>query len=200
MTYQPYPTGGGSNMQYPAGGGTNVTEQPQQPQSVRIAVILMYAGAAVSALSLIISLALSGRIRSAIGTAARKVKTTKPLTLSQIHAVENFYIVLIVVVLLVSIGLWLWMAWANGRGRGWARIVSCVFFAFNTLWLVVSVGRTGGPAIFIGIGWLVGVAALIFLWRRDTTQYIARSGGRRGSNSGRFPPDGPVGPIVRSSL
>jgi hypothetical protein len=178
MTYQPYPTGGGSNMQYPAGGGTNLAERPPQPQSVRIAVILMYAGAAVSAVSLIISLALSGRIKSAIGTAARKVKTTKPLTLAQIHAVENFYIILIVVVLLVSIGLWLWMAWANGRGRGWARIVSSVFFAFNTLWLVVSVGRTGGPAIFIGVGWLVGLAALVFLWRRDTTRYIAQSGGR----------------------
>jgi hypothetical protein len=192
MTYQPYPTGGGSNMQYPAGGGTNLAERPPQPQSVRIAVILMYAGAAVSAVSLIISLALSGRIKSAIGTAARKVKTTKPLTLAQIHAVENFYIVLIVAVLLVSIGLWLWMAWANGRGRGWARIVSSVFFAFNTLWLVVSVGRTGGPAIFIGIGWLIGLVALIFLWRRDTTQYIAQSQGSYGSSRG-LPPDGPTG-------
>ncbi|HYK70088.1 MAG TPA: hypothetical protein VEV45_19230 [Streptosporangiaceae bacterium] len=175
MTYQPYPTSGGSNQPYPAGGDSNLAERPPQPQSLRIAVILMYVGAALSAVSLIISLALSGRIKSAVGTAARKVKTTKPLTATQIHSLENFYLVLIIVILLIAIGLWLWMAWANGRGKGWARILASVFFGFNTLWLVFSVGRTGGPAIFIGIGWLVGLAALIFLWRRDTTQYIAQS-------------------------
>jgi len=193
MTYQPYPGGGGGNMQYPAGGGGNLAGRPPQPQSVRIAVILMYAGAAFSAISLVVSLALSGRIRSAVGTAARKVKTSKPLTVSQIHAIENFYVGLIIAVLLISIALWLWMAWANGRGKGWARILSSVFFGFNTLWLVVSVGRTGGPAIFIGIGWLVGLAAVIFLWRRDTTQYIAQSQAPYG------PTDGPAGP-GRSSL
>jgi hypothetical protein len=75
-----------------------------------------------------------------------------------------------------------------------------VFFGLNTLWLVFSVGRTGGPAIFIGVGWLVGLVAMIFLWRRDTTQYIAQSQGPQGPNSGRFPPDGPVGPVMRSSL
>ena len=190
MTYQPYPSGGGGNMQYPGGGGSNLAGRPPQPQSVRVAVILMYAGAAVSAISLIVSLALSGRIKSAVGTAAQKVKTSKPLTVAQIHAIENFYVVLIVVILLVSIGLWVWMAWANGRGKGWARILSSVFFGFNTLWLAVSVGRTGGPAIFIGIGWLIGLAALIFLWRRDTTQYIAQSQAPYGSGGG-LPPDRP---------
>lgn len=165
MTYQPYPTGGGSNT----------LERPPRPQSVRIAVILMYAGAALSAVSLIIILALSGRIRSAIGTAARKVKTTKPLTAAQIHSIETAYLVFIVVVLLVAVGLWLWMAWANGNGKGWARIVASVFFGFNTLWLALSVGRTGGPAIFVGVGWLIGLVALILLWRRDTSEYIARS-------------------------
>jgi hypothetical protein len=191
MTYQPYP-GGGGNQPSPASGGSNLAERPPRPQSVRIAAILMYAGAAVSAISLIISLALSGRIKSAVGTAARRVKTSKPLTPSQIHGIENFYLALIVVILLVSIGLWLWMAWANGRGMGWARILSTVFFGFNTLWLVISVGRTGGPAIFIGIGWLIGLAALIFLWRRDTTQYIAQSQGPFGSSRG-LPLDGPTG-------
>ena len=181
MTYQPYPTGGGSNQPYPAGGGSNLAERPPQPQSLRIAVILMYAGAAISAVSLVISLALSGRIKSAVGTAARKVKTSKPLTAAQIHSLENYYLVLIIVILLIAIGLWVWMAWANGRGKGWARILSSVFFGFNTLWLVVSVGRTGGPAIFVGIGWLVGLAALIFLWRRDTTQFIAQSRAPYGS-------------------
>jgi hypothetical protein len=175
MTYQPYPTGGSGPQPYPPGGGSNLAERPPQPQSLRIAVILIYVGAALSALSVILVIAVSGRIKSAVGTAARKVKTTKPLTATQIHNLENFYVVLIIVILLIALGLWLWMAWANSRGRNWARILSSVFFGLNTLWLILSIGRTGGPAYFFGISWLVGLAATIFLWRRDTTQYIAQS-------------------------
>lgn len=178
MTYQPYPTGGGSNYEpYPAG-GSNMAQQgmrPPQPQSVRTAVILMYVGAGISALAMIGILALSGRIKNAVGRALRNAKTTKPLTATQIHAAETFYIVLVVVILVIAIAMWLWMAWANGRGRGWARIVASVFFGLNTIWLIFSGARTVTTLIFIGLGWLVGLAALILLWRRDTTQYIAQS-------------------------
>jgi hypothetical protein len=178
MTYQPYPTGGGSNYEpYPAGSGSNIGQRPPQPTSVRTAVILMYVGAGISALGLIGTLALSGRIKNAVEKAARnaKTRTGKVLTASEIHAVANAYLIIVVIVLLIAIGLWLWMAWANGRGRGWARIVSSVFFGLDTIWLILSGARTATTAVFIGLGWLVGLAALIFLWRRDTSQYIAQS-------------------------
>ncbi|MGH3302961.1 MAG: hypothetical protein ACRDOK_15000 [Streptosporangiaceae bacterium] len=166
MTYQPYPTGAGSS---------NIGQQGPRPSSVRTAVILMYVGAGLSALALIGDLALSGRIKAAVGSAERRARTAKPLTATQIHAVENAYILIIVVVLLVAIGMWVWMAWANGRGRGWARILSSVFFGLNTILLVFFGSRTLTTAVFVGLGWLAGLAALIFLWRRDTTQYIAQS-------------------------
>lgn len=168
MTYQPYPT---------TGGGSNMVQQAPQPQTVRVAVILMYVGAGLSALGLVITLALSGRIKAAVGRAARNVQTRthKSLTAADIHAVENAYVVIVVVVLLVAIALWLWMAWANGRGRGWARVVASVLFGLNTLWLIFSGSRTVTTAILIGLGWLAGLGALVFLWRRETTQYIAQS-------------------------
>ncbi len=167
MTYQPYPTGGGSS--------SNIVQRGPQPTSVRTAVILMYVGAGLSVLSLIGTLALSGRIKKAVGTALRKARTSKPLTLADIHAAENIYLVFVVVVLVIAIALWVWMAWANGRGRGWARIVATVFFGLNTILLVFSGARTSATLVFTGLEWLVGLAALIFLWRRDTTQYIAQS-------------------------
>ena len=167
MTYQPYPTGGGSNT----------VQRPQvpQPSTVRTAVILMYVGAGLSALGLIGTLALSGRIKNAVGRALRNARTGRTLTATEIHSAENLYLVVVVVILLIAIGLWLWMAWANGRGRGWARIVSTVLFGLNTLWLIFSGARTATTLVFVGLGWLVGLAALIFLWRRETSQYIAQS-------------------------
>jgi hypothetical protein len=169
MTYQPYPT---------SGGGSNVAQQAPQPQTVRAAVILMYIGAGLSAVGIVITLALSGRIKAAVGNAARNVRSTRthrPLTASQLHTLENAYVVIVVVVLLVAIGLWLWMAWANGRGKSWARIVASVFFGFNTLWLIFSGSRTVTTAIFIGLGWLAGLGALVFLWRRETSRFITQS-------------------------
>jgi uncharacterized membrane protein (DUF2068 family) len=169
MTYQPYPTGGGSNVVQ--------QQQGPRPQSVRTAVILMYVGAGLSVISLIASIALSSRIKNAVGKALRDAKTSKPLTASEIHSAENIYLVFAIVVLVVAIGLWLWMAWANGRGRGWARVVATVFFGLDTLFLLYSVSRTRGSTtlIFTGIEWLVGLAAIVFLWNRETTQYIAQS-------------------------
>jgi len=169
MSYEPYPT---------SGGGSNMVEPVPQPQTVRVAVILMYVGAGLSALGLVITVALRGRIKAAVGRALRTVRnarTHRLLTASQIHAVQNAYVLIVVVVLLVAIALWLWMAWANGRGKGWARIVASVLFGFNTLWLIFGGSRTVTTAIFIGLGWLAGLGALVFLWRRETTQYIAES-------------------------
>ena len=175
MSYQPYPTGGGSNMQYPAGGNSNLAERPPQPQSLRIAVILMYAGAALTAVGLIIILAFVHRFRSAIATSVRNARTTRPYTAAQIHAAQTGGVIAVVVVLLIIIGLWVWMAWANGRGRGWARIVASVLDGLYTLYFLVSLRRLGGPSVLLALIWLAGSAAVIFLWRRETTQYIAQS-------------------------
>src|SRR5215469_12243522 len=139
MSYQPYPSGG-AYQPYPAGSG-QLGQRPEQPTSVRNAVWLMYGGAALSALSAILVLALSSSIRTAEG------KT--PLTLAQIHSVENVTIAVLVVVLLIGVGLWVWMAWANGRGRNWARIMASVLFGLNTIYLVLSVSRAGLSVIFI---------------------------------------------------
>ncbi len=168
MTYQPYPTGGGSNI---------VQQQGPQPQSVRTAVILMYVGAGLSAVSLIATLALSHRIKNAVGKALRnaRIRTGKPLTLAQIHTAENLYLAFAIAVLVIAVLLWVWMAWANGRGKGWARVLASVFFGLNTILLIFSGARTSTTLVFTGIEWLVGLAALIFLWRRDTTEYIAQS-------------------------
>ena len=117
--YQPYPSSG-----QPAG-----PLRPPAPAPVLTAVKLMYAGAAVSAVELIIGLAL---IIVDIKAAARGRFLGHSLTAPQMRPL---IITVWIVLGLVVIALWLWMARANGQGRNWARILSTVLFGLATLQL-----------------------------------------------------------------
>lgn len=163
MSFQPYPTSG--NDQLP-------TQRPPQPPSIRMAVRLMYAGAALSAVSFIVGLATIGSLRQSIINAS-----TKKLTASQLHTAEVVGVSTIVVVGLIGIGLWLWMARANGAGKSWARIVAAVLFGLNTLGLLSAFARPNaiGTKIFEVVIWLVGLGATFYLWQRDSSEYFAQA-------------------------
>jgi hypothetical protein len=175
MTYQSYPTGAGANDLAPRG---------PQPPSVRNAVRLMWAGAAIAVISLIVTLIASSQIKKAVNKAALKANLTAaskgktPLTAAQIHTLENATIVVLAVVLVISVALWAWMAWANGKGASWARVVATVLFGLNTLDVLFSASRAGVSAIFGLVSWLVGLAAVVFLWRKESSAFFAQSGGR----------------------
>src|SRR5260370_6987482 len=108
---------------YPGSGG-HVVRPEGEPATPAIlnAVKLMYAGAGVSIVGLIIGLATAGGLKSAIRKARPK------LTTAQVNSSATFLGVATVVIGLIGAGLWLWMAWANKRGRPSARIPSSVFF------------------------------------------------------------------------
>jgi len=161
--YQPYPTGGQGPVTPPQG---------PPPQPVTMAVRFMYAGAALSAIEIIIGLTTIGSLRSAIRSAYPNY------TDSQVHTAEVAGIAIAVVIGLIAIGLWLWMAWANGRGRNWARIVATVLFALNTIDLLTLVARPHSviSLVLAILVWLAGLGAIYFLWQRDSSAYFqARS-------------------------
>lgn len=69
-------------------------------------------------------------------------------------------------------GLWLWMAWANKRGRFWARILSTIFFGLLTLYAAVGVvALPAAPKIVVISEWATGLAAVVFLWQRQSSHY-----------------------------
>jgi hypothetical protein len=158
--YQPYPTSG--QPQEP--------ERVQQPQSVHNAVRLMYAGAALSTVGLILNLLTIGSLKSAI------VKADPNFTTSQVHAAETVGIAGAVIGGLIAIGLWLWMAAANGKGRSWARIVATVLFAVNTLDLVAQIARPHAVTalIFSVLVWLVGLGATVLIWNRESAPFYSQ--------------------------
>jgi hypothetical protein len=156
--YQPYPTSGRPVE----------PQRPPAPASVLNAVKLMYAGAAISTVSLIISLADIHGTKSAIE------KARPNLTTAQINQLNTFIISLAIVSGVLGIALWLWMSWANNQGKNWARILSTVLFGLATLDMigVFSQPKTVYGVIFPVLTWLVGLGAVILLWRPESTAFF----------------------------
>jgi len=140
------------------------------PRTVVNAVRLMYAGAALEVLALIVALVTRASLKSAI------LKRHPGYTSAQLHTAEFARTIPLIIGALIAIGLWLWMAWANGNGRNWARVVSAVFFGINTLDLLLSFGLVHAVATTI-VGlliWLVGLAAIILIFRKESTPFYTR--------------------------
>jgi hypothetical protein len=168
--------------------------RPSAPAPVLTAVKLMYAGAALSAVTLIISLALIPGIKAALRRA------NPGLTAAQVSDV-NTLITLAMIFGLVVIAGWLWMARVTGRGRNWARILFTALFGLATLelirirpqypgnylahfavgghvyWVIHSVfGATVLGRIVPVLLWLVGLAAVWLLWRPASSAFFKPQG------------------------
>ena len=124
------------------------------------AVKLMYVGAAISAVSLVISLASIGGTKDAI----RKARPS--LSATQVNQLNTFIIALAVVSGVIGVALWLWMARENGQGKNWARILSTVLFGLATLDLfgVLRQPKTALGFIFPVLTWLAGAPVSRASW------------------------------------
>ena len=156
--YQPYPSSG-----RPAG-----PLRPPVPAPVLSAVKLMYAGAAVFTVSLIISIILVPFIGRSAAT-LRLAGRSQPLPVVITVGIAGG---------LVVIALWLWMARANSQGRNWARILSTVLLGLATLNLtnVFSGTQTVLGLIFWAPTWLAGLAAVWLLWRPESSAFFKPQG------------------------
>jgi hypothetical protein len=139
------------------------------PASVLAAVRLMYTGAALTIAGNILSLAIIGQVKAAFLTRHPMVPTREVATVAGIAAG------LVIVNGIISTGLWLWMASANRRGRSWARTTATVFFGLDTLAALVTVARPGIPVVklLVTLIWLIGLAAVIALWQRQSSGYFS---------------------------
>ena len=153
--YPSYPAGG--EQPYASGWQAPVPAGP--PPSIQRAVMLMYAGAGLEVLGLIFDLIIrKGSSASGIPGA------------------------------IIGVGLWIWMAKANQAGKNWARITSTVFFGIDCLGLLlilVGVGvvmhsvSSSGKIVLVAsvvagiITWVIGLATIVLLWGRESSQYYA---------------------------
>ena len=160
MSYQPYP--GGTQMPEPA-------EHPPVPQSITRAVQLMYAGAVASLIGIVIALTTLSSIKSQI------ISRNPSLTTTQVNNAEHVAIGILIASGLIGAALWLWMAQSSKAGKNWARIVSTVLFAIQTINVVAgasAISSGGASRIYSIVIWLIGLGAIIFLWQRSSTEYF----------------------------
>jgi len=158
-------------QQYPTSGPTPEPQRQTAPNSVQTAVKLMYAGAALSLIELIVSLVTVASLKTAI------LKKFPNYTSAQVHSAETAIVAGVVIEAVIAIGLWIWMARANRAGKNWARITATVFFGLDTLSLLAAL-RQAEPALSRTISlltWLVGLGAVILLWQKISSAYYAAS-------------------------
>jgi hypothetical protein len=166
------PPQGGQDPQlptYPQGpAGRVATAQPVRPPTMQRAVYFTYAGAALGLASGIVSSVTTHNVSfytydSTSGT-------------THVHAANS--VVAGIIWGLIVAGLWLWMAWKTGAGRSWARVLSTVFFGFMCLGLIIGLSQLSDGAVaflFTLAEWGAGLAAIIYLWKHESTVFFASS-------------------------
>jgi hypothetical protein len=156
--YQPYP---GSN-QMPE------TSRPPAPASVLNAVKIMYIGAVTSILGIAIDAATVNTTKHAI---ARK---SPNLTASQLSSSEHVLVVAFIIGGLIGAAAWFFIAQSCKNGKSWARITGTVLFAIGTVDTFAGLtAPIAGPVKIWAIPvWLVGLAAVVFLWRRSSSAFF----------------------------
>jgi hypothetical protein len=135
--------------------------QLRPPAPVLSAAKFMYGGAISSAALLIAALPFIGDTHGKV--LGHRLTPTLTITLGAVAG-------------LALIGLWLWMARATSQGKNWARILSTVLFALATLELLSAlegIGKDGvAQALFAGLTWLSGLAAVWMLWRPASSAFF----------------------------
>lgn len=155
---------------YPSSGQDARPQRPPMPTSVQTAVKLMYIGAGLSFIELLVGLVTISSVKAAI------IKAYPHYSTSQVHSLEVASVGIGVLVGLISIGLWLWMSRASANGHNYARITGTVFFGLNSLFLVLSLARPHASLglVFNLLVWIAGLGAVIMLWRSDSSAYFTQ--------------------------
>lgn len=143
------------------------------PSSVGLAVNLMYGGAALAVLNLVLVPLQTDEVRKEL-----KESSTGGVNIDALVATS---IAIGIIVGLISVGLWIWLAMMNAKGRNWARITATVLgglnLVFTPLGLVLgsSFGSAGTPlTIVLGIiSICLAAAILILLWQPASSAYFS---------------------------
>jgi hypothetical protein len=166
----------------------------EQPPSIRLAVRLMWVGAALGLLGALLTLTQTDAIRDAVED------SDSSLTASEVDTVVNVIVASGMVIGLIGVGLWLWMASANGQGKSWARVVATVLGGLNIVGTLFGLTGPGATAASTGtalVGLALAIMILVLLYRPDSSRYYEFKSAERRRPIAR-PEPGQVSPARRN--
>lgn len=138
---------------------------PREAPTVRAAVRLMHLGAAVTALSLAVSVLALAHVGPA-GATLRLFGHRQPFPVAVAFGIGGGF---------AAVAAWLWMAWAAGHKKRWGRAVATVLCALAALELLsacTGAQRALGLVVWVPT-FLVGLGAVLLLWRPGSSEYFS---------------------------
>jgi hypothetical protein len=153
---------------------------PRPARTVRAAIRLMYAGAAVSTVLLINSVYTTIVLASIDDNKIHHMRLPELTGAIQVAPISSVSITTGIVESLVPIAAWLWMARMAGQRRNWTRLAAAALLGLATLEatllfaaprLILQAGIPGGPLLAL-LTWPVGAAAVWLLWRPASTAFF----------------------------
>lgn len=161
------------------GGSETHDTNKATPRSVKAAAALMYAGGGLwfllSAVALPMTMGdLADDVRWSL---ERQQPAMEPAAIDGAVAVS---VALVIAISLLFVGLWIWMAIMNLRGRAWARVLASVLFALDCPLFLLALAGSGGDLVALlptATVWLIGLGAVVLLWRGENAEHFARRAG-----------------------
>jgi ABC-type transport system involved in cytochrome bd biosynthesis fused ATPase/permease subunit len=140
----------------------------EQPKSLRTAVYLMWVGAAISAIGILVAFTQSDELRDQINEADTS------LTADELDTAVAVGLTFVGVIGVISIALWLWMAATNAQGKTWARTVATVLGGLNVVFTALGfLGDQLTPlnVVFSIFGIALAVTILVLIYRPESNAY-----------------------------
>jgi len=159
--YQPYP--GSTEMP--------VFESKPLPPSMLTAIRAMYAGAAASLAGILVDVL-------TVGTTKNEIARHSPnMTASQLSSTEHALVAAFIAGGVIGAAVWVFLARSCKGGKPWARIVATVLFGLATVDTLVGITVPAAAAAkgYAAVVWLIGLVAVVFLWRGPSSAYFGRS-------------------------
>jgi len=153
---------------YPGAAQRPETQRPAVPASVRRAVKVMYAGAVVCVIHAIVYLVTAADAKAAV---AQKYQH---LSAGGVNTVTHIIVIAGIVGSLIGAVLFAWIARSCRDGKNWARVTGTVVLVIAALGALrdLTQAETAVNLAFIFAECLIGLAAVVLLWRRDSNGYF----------------------------
>lgn len=166
--YEAMPAEQPSGAPAPARGGP-------APSTVRNAVNLMYVRVVIGIISVVLTFAVKGQIRSGIEKNNGK-NGAKALFPNQIDTIVNAAVIVAVVIGVVFLLLYLLLAFQVRKGKNWARIVTIVLTILGVLSALASFAQAGNGLTHLVtvVSGLLDLAILILLLLPASRPFFSR--------------------------